>query len=120
MSTLKVDNLQTSTGAGLYPARCWCTLNGLSTLYIMQSGNVSSVTDSGTGTYEINFLTAAPHAQYSIVATAKGFDSTDNSGENTIISNNVPPTTTKFRIVNSFAGNSVLYDSGHMSVVCFW
>jgi hypothetical protein len=37
--------------------------------YIRASGNVSSITDNGTGDYTINFTTAMPDANYAVIAT---------------------------------------------------
>lgn len=45
-------------------------------LFIRASGNVSSITDNGTGNYTINFLTPMPDANYCCVAN--GIDTTTN------------------------------------------
>jgi hypothetical protein len=50
-------------------ARAWVNFNGTGTVAIRASGNVSSITDNGTGDYTVNFTTAMPDANYSIVAT---------------------------------------------------
>lgn len=55
MSTIKVDNLQTTGGAGLYPARAWISMNGQGTVAIRNDGNISSLSDNGTGDYTANF-----------------------------------------------------------------
>ena len=55
MSTIKVDNLQTTGGAGLYPARAWVNFNGTGTVSIRADGNVSSITDNGVGNYAVNY-----------------------------------------------------------------
>jgi len=65
MSTLKVDNLQTTGGVGLYPARAWVNFNGTGTVAIRASGNVSSITDHGTGQYGANFSTNLSDGNYS-------------------------------------------------------
>jgi hypothetical protein len=44
-----------------------CTLATI----IRASGNVSSITDNGTGDYTVNFTTAMPDANYTLVATIK-------------------------------------------------
>ena len=64
MSTIKVDNLQTTGGAGLYTARAWVLFNGEGSVAIRGSGNVSSLTDNGTGTYTTNFASALSSADY--------------------------------------------------------
>ena len=47
-----------------YGCRAWCSLNGTGTIAIRGSGNISSVTDLGTGNYQYNFATAMPDANY--------------------------------------------------------
>jgi hypothetical protein len=43
--------------------------NGTGTVAIRASGNVSSITDNGTGNYTANFTNAMPDANYSTVAS---------------------------------------------------
>ncbi len=71
MSTLKVDTLQTTGGAGLYPARAWVNFNGSGTVSITDDGNVSSLTDSGVGSYTLAFTTALSSATYATTATCR-------------------------------------------------
>jgi hypothetical protein len=54
--------------ATAYGCRAWVNFNGTGTVAIRESGNVSSITDSGTGIYTVNFTTAMPDADYSTVA----------------------------------------------------
>jgi hypothetical protein len=49
-----------------YGCRAWVNFNGTGTPAIRASGNVSSITDNGTGDYTVNFTTAMPDANYSI------------------------------------------------------
>jgi len=49
-----------------YLCRAWVNFNGTGTVAIRASGNVSSITDGGTGTYTINFTTAMPDADYAV------------------------------------------------------
>jgi len=70
-----VSKLDTATGsAPSYSARAWVNFNGSGTVAIRESGNVSSITDLGTGYYTINFTTAMPDANYSIVGSTNGYD----------------------------------------------
>jgi hypothetical protein len=63
--------LSTASGsAPSYSARAWVNFNGTGTVAIRASGNVSSITDNGTGDYTINFTTAMSDANYSAVGTA--------------------------------------------------
>ena len=54
MSTIKVDTLQTTGGAGLYPAKAWVTYEMHGTAGILADAGVSSLTDLGTGTPQFN------------------------------------------------------------------
>jgi hypothetical protein len=45
--------------------RAWVNFNGTGTVAIRASGNVSSITDNGTGDYTVNFTTALCDANYS-------------------------------------------------------
>ena len=53
--------------ATAYGCRAWVNFNGTGTVAIRASGNVSSITDLGVGTYRINFSTAFPDVNYSVV-----------------------------------------------------
>jgi hypothetical protein len=53
-----------------YACRAWVNFNGTGTVAIRASGNVSSITDNGTGNYTINFTTAMPDVNYATVGTA--------------------------------------------------
>ncbi len=56
--------------APVYAARAWVNFNGTGTVAIRASGNVSSITDNGTGDYTVNFTTAMPDANYAVAASA--------------------------------------------------
>ena len=53
--------------APMYTCRAWVNFNGTGTVAIRASGNVSSITDNGTGDYTVNFTTAMQDADYSVV-----------------------------------------------------
>jgi len=59
-------------GSTRYPgfmARAWCDFNGTGTVAIRASGNVTSLTDVGTGEYEVNLTTAMPDTNYASLVT---------------------------------------------------
>jgi hypothetical protein len=56
--------------ATAYGCRAWVNFDGTGTPAIRASGNVTSITDNGTGDYTVNFTTAMPDASYSICGTA--------------------------------------------------
>ena len=53
-----------SGSAPVYACRAWVNFNGQGTVAIRASGNVSSITDNGTGDYTVNFTTAMPDTSY--------------------------------------------------------
>ena len=57
--------LNANNGAPIYACRAWVNFNGTGTVAIRASGNVSSITDNGTGDYTVNFTTAMVDANYS-------------------------------------------------------
>lgn len=68
-------HLSASGAAPIYACRAWVNFNGTGTVAIRASGNVSSITDNGTGSYTVNFTTAMPDTNYSVV----GMSRTDGS-----------------------------------------
>jgi len=65
-------NLQFNSGYGsvatAYGCRAWVNFNGTGVVAIRASGNVTSITDNGTGDYTVNFTTAMPDANYCFTA----------------------------------------------------
>jgi hypothetical protein len=53
--------------ATAYGCRAWVNFDGTGTVAIRDSGNVSSITDDGVGKWIINFATAMPDANYTVV-----------------------------------------------------
>jgi len=78
-------NLQFNSGYGsaatAYGCRAWVNFNGTGTVAIRASGNVSSITDNGTGNYTVNFTTAMPDVNYSAVV-GNGNNAVDNASAN--------------------------------------
>jgi hypothetical protein len=74
IETARIDssgNLKFNSGYGsaatAYGCRAWVNFNGTGTVAIRASGNVSSITDNGTGNYTVNFTTAMPDVNYCAV-----------------------------------------------------
>lgn len=61
-----------SGSAPVFACRAWVNFNGTGTVAIRDSGNVSSITDNGTGNYTINFTTSIEDANYCAVGSASG------------------------------------------------
>ena len=121
-----VSKLDTATGsAPSYSARAWVNFNGTGTVAIRASGNVSSITDNGTGDYTVNFATAMPDANYSSNVNAGlgnsstgwmiGFPNTKR------VSNYIQaPTTTTMRFVISYNAQATgLDDAAYINVAIF-
>lgn len=62
MSTIKVDNIQTTSGVGVYPARAWVQYIMAGTASITSDSGVSSLTDQGTGNPAFNLDNSLPSA----------------------------------------------------------
>lgn len=79
-------NLAFNSGYGsavtAYGCRAWCKFNGTGTPSINASGNVSSITDLGTGFYRVNFTTSMPDGNYSAVVSVNCVAVQNNFGAN--------------------------------------
>lgn len=58
--------LNASGSAPVFATRAWVNFNGTGTVAIRASGNVSSITDNGTGDYTVNFTTAMADVNYGV------------------------------------------------------
>ena len=98
--------------ATAYGCRAWVNFNGTGTVAIRGSGNVSSITDGGTGKYTINFTTAMPDTNYApTAATSQGI--MDVPGATT------PTKTTIALGANTRTNTGVLIDVSSVSVSIF-
>jgi len=70
-----------SGSAPVYACRAWVNFDGTGSVGIRDSGNVSSITDNGTGEYTVNFTTAMQDNDYAVCATYSSTSiSTDTGG----------------------------------------
>ena len=100
-----------------YSARAWVNFNGTGTVAIRASGNVSSITDNGTGDYTVNFTTALSDAIYSIVGSSGGQNSTSGGGIY-LLDQTTARTTSLFRILTiTTAANNV--DTPQINIAIF-
>jgi hypothetical protein len=79
MSTAKFNTWLNTDGTENFKVRAWVNFNGTGSVAIRAAGNVSSITDNGTGDYSVNFTNALPDANYSVHVTG------DNSGASAFI-----------------------------------
>lgn len=97
--------------ATAYGCRAWVNFNGTGTVAIRASGNVTSITDNGTGDYTVNFTTAMPDINY-VGTFGPCIRAASDSNCMVRYSNGMgtyPPTTTTYRfgtaeITGSFVG----------------
>lgn len=110
------EALNAANGAPIYAARAWVNFNGTGTVVIRASGNVSSITDNGTGDYTVNFTTAMPDANYCI--STQGY----SSGSGPMVcgigeySSNGTLSTTSARLYVSYGSTGAKADANVVSV----
>ena len=102
------DVLNASGSAPVYACRAWVNFNGTGTVAIRASGNVSSITDNGVGSYTINIANALEDANYCILTTA-GVD--NSKGDMTVAG---VPTTTAFSVLNGVNSAYFPVDPGYV------
>ena len=78
ITAAKLDGAQNGS-APIYAARAWVNFNGTGTVAIRASGNVSSITDNGTGDYTVNFTTAMSDANYAYSVAGNGWWATGDT-----------------------------------------
>jgi hypothetical protein len=120
MSTLKVTTLQNLSGTEVYTAKAWVNFNGTGTVAIRAAGNISSITDNGTGDYTMNFTTAMADANYAPIRT---INHTDPQGGFYVLGDQMSQTTTAFRFktgyVSNFSAGGTLFDIPNIYVAVF-
>ena len=106
------------SAAVAYGCRAWVNFNGTSTVAIRASGNVSSITDGGTGIYTINFTTALVDANYSICASC-GRSSGSFAGNLVEAPASAAPTTSALAIYTVRSDTIALADVSNIQVAVF-
>jgi hypothetical protein len=111
--------LQFNSGYGsvatAYGCRAWVNFNGTGTVSIRASGNVSSITDNGTGSYRVNFTTAMTDVNYSVCATA-------NNGANyvaLIAAPEISASTASYAQINTARSVDFVFDARDVDVAIF-
>ena len=99
--------------ATAYGCRVWINYNSSSTPSIRGSGNVTSITDHGTGEQTVNFTNALPDTNYAVVSlnSTPGGDAGDATQVNTYA-------TTSVRL-KFFDRSGNLYDPTVVAVAIF-
>ena len=85
MSTIKTTTLSTQGGSTVPvdtvvngTAKAWVNFSGTGTVAIRRAFNVSSITDNGTGSFNVNFTTAMVDVDYVCIANASGTTDANN------------------------------------------
>ena len=73
-----ITALNATGSAPFYACRAWCVFTGTGTVSLTGNGNVSSITDLNTGSYQVNFATALSDANYAGLATCGGANANDS------------------------------------------
>ena len=114
--------LNASGDAPIYACRAWVNFDGdsgsgtgSSDITIRGSGNVSSITDNGTGRFTVNFTTAMPDTDY-VMAGSAGNDGTTTNGRS--INRDGSWTTTAMQI-RSLGDSSTVYDDYYHGIAVF-
>ena len=105
------------SSAVAYGCRAWVNFNGTGTVAITASGNVSSITDNGTGDYTVNFTTALADANYSFQGTASQAG-TGNNGQIVSILASTAPTSSALRF-RTQQDNVGVTDSDYVCLAIF-
>ena len=131
LTTPTFDSASLATVSGtapLYMCRAWVNFNGTGTVAIRASGNVSSITDNGTGDYTVNFTTAMSDANYAAMGMSAGFNATRGAAGITYqyrsdgVSGTAPQTTScAFKLWDQAdsGANAVLTDWSIISIAFF-
>lgn len=114
-------NLLFNSGYGsvatAYGCRAWVNFDGTGTVAIRDSGNVSSITDRGTGLYTVNLTTAMTDANFSIVSHVHE-DTSTATGYNRSV-NGYPISNTAFYLNSYIPSTASLSDNGYISAAIF-
>ena len=110
--------INASGSAPIYACRAWINFDGTSASIGSgrANGNVSGVTDNGTGDYTITFSTAMPDANYAVSALAKRPSSDSHQDIYCFFEKSTTLSTSSFRIAMRSAINNAAKDG---DVVCF-
>lgn len=118
---ITADTWKNSNGTENYKCRAWVNFNGTGTVAIRASGNVSSITDNGTGKYTVNFTTALQDTSYAGIVTAANRSGTSpfGSAEFRMVCGCEPQTVSSM-VVGAGDNNSDSYvDGSFISVAVF-
>jgi hypothetical protein len=130
LTTPNINSAPFATVTGttpIYPCRAWVNFDGTGTPAIRGSGNVSSITDNGTGDYTVNFTIAMPDSNYGLVITATNYNQGQPNGPSIkygtgSFNGATTPSlksTTQVTFVNGIGNGTAFVDSPEFDVAIF-
>ena len=105
-------------GSENYKCRAWVNFNGSGTVAIRASGNVSSITDTATGQFTVNFTTAMPDTNYATGCLA-GDINNGTAQDNSIVTTKNQNTTSISLITRNIQSSGSVLDSQMVSLAIF-
>lgn len=123
LTTPNINSAQVATVSGtapIYFARAWVNFNGTGTVAILASGNVTSITDNGTGEYTVNITTAMPDANFVVSGSAHYLADNSNPPAALLLSRKTGSlqTTTTVAVQSWISGSNAI-DCQRVEVVVF-
>ena len=113
-------NMKFDSGYGsaetVYGCRAWVFFDGEGTVAIRESGNVSSITDSGAGLYTVNLANAMPDTNFTALVTgtcggtSSGYAQLDSTGFNGAGTQDQQVSTSAFNIRSVHGGTGTATD----------
>ena len=125
MSEIRATTISDTTGTGpvtltgQYAPRGWVNFNGSGTIAARDSFNLSSLTDSGTGTFQINHSSGFADTNY--MFTSATSTSSGGEGDINVRNESVTATTSMWPIrtgVPGTAGSTTLTNRDKQNIYC--
>ena len=109
MSTLKVNSIEPANAGSedYFLAKAWISFNNVGATSVRASGNVSSMTDNGTGNNTISWSTAFSDANYAYTFGTKS-EYTDTTPRLLFVKGNETVSTTQLRTQLGLPSGSIV------------
>jgi len=93
------------------PIKAWVNFDGTGTVSIRESFNVSSITDIGTGKYDVNFQNSMVDSDYAVSISGRKNDSNDDANFTAAAGSTTrTPSSTSCPITTAFSSNASARD----------
>jgi len=117
MSELRANTISDAAGTGpvtltgQYAAKAWVNFNGTGTIAVRDSENVASLTDVGTGRYDVSFSNTFSAVDYAAIIGGRKNDGNDDGNFAATTGNTTRVPTTSFcPLTCVYASNVSLQD----------